>query len=42
MATGPANVKLSTYDTLNGVGKIMDMQFGIAITDQGVSAGHVQ
>ena len=42
VATGPANVKLSTYDTLNGVGKIMDMQFGIAITDQGVSAGHVQ
>jgi len=37
VATGPAHAKLSTYDTLNGVGKIMDMQFGIAITDQGVS-----
>jgi len=27
---------LSTYDTLEGVGKIMDAQFGIATTDQGV------
>ena len=36
VASGPANVVLSTYDTLEGVGKIMDAQFGIATTDQGV------
>ena len=35
--TGPANVEVSTYDVLAGTGKIMDMQFGIALTDQAVS-----
>lgn len=35
--TGPVKVSLSPYDVLAGVGKIMDMEFGIAATDQGVS-----
>lgn len=35
--TGPADVQLSPYDTLTGIGKILDMEFGIAVTDQGVS-----
>ncbi|WVQ81298.1 protein CFT1 [Cryptococcus sp. DSM 104549] len=36
VATGPANISLSRYDTLSGVGKILDMEFGIAATDQGL------
>ncbi|WVW79420.1 protein CFT1 [Kwoniella bestiolae CBS 10118] len=34
-ATGPAKISVSTYDVLEGVGKIMDIEFGIAATDQG-------
>jgi cleavage and polyadenylation specificity factor subunit 1 len=37
--TGPSKATLSSYDTLSGIGKIMDMEFGIAATDQGVSLG---
>ncbi|WWD06819.1 protein CFT1 [Kwoniella europaea PYCC6329] len=33
--TGPAKISVSTYDVLEGVGKIMDIEFGIAATDQG-------
>lgn len=36
VATGPADVKLTEYDTLTGVGKIMDMHFGIAVSDEAV------
>ncbi|KAK4687316.1 cleavage and polyadenylation specificity factor subunit 1, partial [Tremellales sp. Uapishka_1] len=35
VATGPFNVELSPYDVLSGVGKVRDMTFGIAATDQG-------
>lgn len=35
--TGPSRVQLSPYDILPGIGKIIDMEFGIATTDQGVS-----
>ncbi|ORX39210.1 cleavage and polyadenylation specific protein [Kockovaella imperatae] len=34
--SGPARIHVSTYDVLAGVGKIIDMEFGIAVTDQGV------
>ncbi|WVR09012.1 protein CFT1 [Kwoniella sp. DSM 27419] len=34
-ATGPAKISVSPYDVLSGVGKIMDMEFGIAATDTG-------
>ncbi|WWC91156.1 uncharacterized protein L201_006097 [Kwoniella dendrophila CBS 6074] len=34
-ATGPVSLSVSTYDVLEGVGKIMDIEFGIAATDQG-------
>lgn len=34
---GPAAITLSPYDILTGVGKIMDIEFGIAASDQGVS-----
>lgn len=37
VATGPADVRLTEYDTLSGVGKIMDMEFGIAVSDEAVS-----
>ena len=37
IARGPAKVNISAYDVLTGVGKIMEMEFGIAVTDQGVS-----
>ncbi|EIW66021.1 hypothetical protein TREMEDRAFT_70300 [Tremella mesenterica DSM 1558] len=33
--TGPANIVLSPADVLTGVGKIVDMEFGIASTDEG-------
>jgi cleavage and polyadenylation specificity factor subunit 1 len=36
VATGPANIMISKYDTLRGVGKILDMEFGIATSDTGV------
>jgi cleavage and polyadenylation specificity factor subunit 1 len=36
--TGPSKATLSSLDTLTGIGKIIDMEFGIAATDQGVSA----
>ncbi|ORY33060.1 cleavage and polyadenylation specific protein [Naematelia encephala] len=32
---GPATIHLSPYDVLEGIGKILDMEFGIAVTDQG-------
>ena len=35
--TGPARIQISRYDILTGVGKILDMEFGIAVTDEGVS-----
>lgn len=35
---GPAAITLSPYDILTGVGKIMDIEFGIAASDQGVSS----
>lgn len=35
---GPAAITLSPYDVLTGVGKIMDIEFGIAASDQGVSS----
>ncbi len=35
--TGPATITLSTHDKLTGIGKIVDMCFGTAATDQGVS-----
>ena len=38
VASGPANVRLSPYDVLTGVGQTLDIEFGIALTDQGVSA----
>jgi hypothetical protein len=34
--TGPASVHLHPGDTLSGIGKIIDMEFGIASTDQGL------
>ncbi|WRT69124.1 protein CFT1 [Kwoniella shivajii] len=34
-ATGPVKVSILPYDTLSGVGKVMDIEFGIAATDQG-------
>ncbi|OCF35639.1 protein CFT1 [Kwoniella heveanensis BCC8398] len=34
--TGPATISVSPYDILAGVGKIMDIEFGIAATDQGL------
>ena len=34
--TGPARIQISPYDVLAGIGKILDMDFGIAVTDQGV------
>ncbi|WWD21338.1 protein CFT1 [Kwoniella shandongensis] len=34
--TGPAKISVSPYDVLSGVGKILDMEFGIATTDQGL------
>lgn len=37
VATGPGKAVLTTHDRLLGTGKIMDMEFGIAATDQGVS-----
>ncbi|KAL7421114.1 mRNA cleavage and polyadenylation factor subunit [Cryptotrichosporon argae] len=33
--TGPVNLRISEYDVLAGVGRISDMEFGIAVTDQG-------
>ncbi|OXG80075.1 protein CFT1 [Cryptococcus neoformans var. grubii Br795] len=33
---GPAAITLSPYDILTGVGKIMDIEFGIAASDQGL------
>ena len=36
VATGPADARLSSLDVLSGVGKITDIEFGIAATDQGV------
>jgi len=36
VATGPAKIGISRYDTLSGVGKILDMEFGIATSDTGV------
>jgi cleavage and polyadenylation specificity factor subunit 1 len=34
--SGPARVELKIGDTLSGIGKIIDMEFGIASTDQGI------
>ena len=34
--TGPITVTVSPYDVLAGVGKIDDVEFGIAATDEGV------
>ncbi|WVF65469.1 protein CFT1 [Kwoniella sp. CBS 6097] len=34
--TGPAKISVFPYDVLGGVGKIMDIEFGIAATDQGL------
>ncbi len=34
--TGPAKIALATSDVLSGVGKMIDIEFGIAATDQGV------
>lgn len=33
--TGPARLHLKEYDRLTGIGKIIDMGFGISVTDQG-------
>nr|XP_018259229.1 protein CFT1 [Kwoniella dejecticola CBS 10117]OBR81387.1 protein CFT1 [Kwoniella dejecticola CBS 10117] len=33
--TGPVKISVSPYDVLEGTGKIMDIEFGIAATDQG-------
>lgn len=33
--TGPATVTLTPQDVLAGIGRISDMEFGIAVTDQG-------
>jgi cleavage and polyadenylation specificity factor subunit 1 len=38
MYTGPSRASLTPFDVLAGIGKIMDMEFGIAATDQGVSS----
>ena len=35
VGTGPADITLSTYDVLSGLGKIVDMEFGIAVDDAG-------
>jgi cleavage and polyadenylation specificity factor subunit 1 len=35
--TGPSRASVTQFDVLAGIGKIMDMEFGIAATDQGVS-----
>jgi len=35
--TGPSRASVTPFDVLAGIGKIMDMEFGIAATDQGVS-----
>jgi hypothetical protein len=37
-AGGPSKFNISAYDVLAGVGKIIDMEFGIATTDQGVGS----
>lgn len=39
IASGPATISLSTQDVLTGIGRISDIEFGIAVTDQGVSYG---
>lgn len=36
--TGPAKISMTPSDVLSGIGKILDMEFGIAATDQGVSS----
>lgn len=33
--TGPSRLQLNEADRLTGIGKIIDMEFGIAVTDQG-------
>lgn len=33
--TGPARLELNECDRITGIGKIIDMDFGIAVTDQG-------
>ncbi|WWC73047.1 protein CFT1 [Kwoniella pini CBS 10737] len=33
--TGPTKISVAPYDVLEGTGKIMDIEFGIAATDQG-------
>ena len=38
MYTGPSRASVTPFDVLAGIGKIMDMEFGIAATDQGVSS----
>ena len=35
-SSGPASIDLATHDVLTGIGKIIDMEFGIAATDQGM------
>ena len=37
--SGPVKIRLTPYDVLTGVGKILEMEFGVAMTDQGVSLG---
>jgi cleavage and polyadenylation specificity factor subunit 1 len=34
--TGPAKLELREADRITGIGKIIDMDFGIAVTDQAV------
>lgn len=36
VSTGPARLELEECDRITGIGKIIDMDFGIAVTDQGV------
>lgn len=42
VTTGPGKATLTPHDRLIGVGKIMDLEFGIAATDQGVSPHKLQ
>lgn len=35
VATGPVTVSVKTQDVLSGIGRIADMEFGIAVTDLG-------
>jgi len=37
VASGPATVVITPQDVLAGIGRISDIEFGIAVTDQGVS-----